>query len=299
MLLASHAPLDQSDKKGVTALLAACFHGQLEVVKQLLSAGASPRHTEDGITPLMAASLSGHAPIVDYLLTLPAGAISEPSTDVQHNAQALANPPWDGQSNGESTSARDVRPHIYTPLMCACGKGHADIVSSLLKKRADTTVAVSGAFMNDGTKPGITALLLACRAGNVSCVRALLQARCSPNEKDDEGTTALMFASRNGHTDTTKALLQSGARVDEAKSTGFNALMFAAKNGHEGALRAILGASPTIDAAVKESRGKDAARTKVGATALMFAAQVRSPVARLTSHVVYGETLSRGMMRAN
>ena len=66
--------------------------------------------------------------------------------------------------------------------------------------------------MNDG----VTALMVACRNGDLEVVRLLLESGAHNDLAMNNGTTALMAESRRGHLEVVQRLLESGANRDLA-----------------------------------------------------------------------------------
>ena len=74
---------------------------------------------------------------------------------------------------------------------------------------------------------GFTALLFAARAGDLDCVRLLLNAGANPNEKADDGMSVLVLAAVRGFPAVATLLLDKGADPN-ADGAGFAALHWAA-----------------------------------------------------------------------
>ncbi len=128
-----------------TALMAACFTGNNERIRGLLSLGAGPDVAPVGQPhPLFIASHLGNAEAVEDLLRAGANANIVP---------------------GECNS----------PLEAACIEGHAGVVRALANAGALVDAPVASA---EGCN--LTPLIMAVAEGHVEVVRALLQAGASP-----------------------------------------------------------------------------------------------------------------------
>lgn len=93
---------------GITALHAAVYENDLEIMQLLIRLGADPNiATRDGLTPLGSATWSGHFEAVRQLLAV-----------------------------GAKVNVQEYR-HGQSPLMNAAWKGHRDIVKLLLEHGAD------------------------------------------------------------------------------------------------------------------------------------------------------------------
>jgi ankyrin repeat protein len=113
----------------------------------------------------------------------------------------------------------------------------------------------AGADVNARDGGGRTALLHAVRGGQLAAVRALMEAGAGLDERDQEGRTALMEAARRKEAMPALPLVTGGADVNLADKEGWTALMFAAREGTLAAARAII-RSPkqsSLDTLAKET----------------------------------------------
>jgi len=150
------------------ALMEAAFNGQLETVRDLVSAGADIHAGDaDRRTALMWAAFNGHTEVVAFLLD------REAVLDAK-------------DSNGR------------TALMYASSGPFTETVELLLKEGSEVNL--------QGTLEGFTALMTAAAEGQLEVVRVLLVHGADPNLKDKDGDTAMTFARQNGH-DAVVALL--------------------------------------------------------------------------------------------
>lgn len=112
-------------------------------------------------------------------------------------------------------------------------------VSALLSAGADPNVKVSGL--------GLTALLLAVRAGHEAITSALLTSGANPNlASTRSGETPLIAAALLGDSKTVQQLLSYGAKLSVVSKTGETALFAAVRAGHIKAVQTLLlaGADP-------------------------------------------------------
>ena len=73
-MLEAGADKDTADNEGITALMAACWIGHIELARLLLEAGASKDIADNnGVTALMTAGQADHVQVVRLLLECPTG----------------------------------------------------------------------------------------------------------------------------------------------------------------------------------------------------------------------------------
>ena len=111
-----------------------------------------------------------------------------------------------------------------TPLMMACMDSCSNsiqVVELLLKNEADPNIQTSETEMI-----GLTALMLACEAGNLEVTKLLLKAKANPNQQQIDGITALMFQAKQGHPDIAQQILEYGADLNICDKNGRTAIHF-------------------------------------------------------------------------
>ena len=94
--------------------------------------------------------------------------------------------------------------------------------------------------INEGHLWGYTPLIWAAHNGHEEVVKILLDARASPDKKDEDGETPLTHAARNGHAGVVKILLERDEVNSNHEGRLDPPLMSAAKNGHEGVVKELL-----------------------------------------------------------
>jgi|GEM_PF-1247751 len=90
----------------------------------------------------------------------------------------------------------------------------------------------NGADVNSRNNGGVTALMYACVAGNLSAVRLLLDRGARVNDRDNDGWSALMHACENGKDDIMHELVKHGADVLTRGNDGLNAVTLCAIRGN-------------------------------------------------------------------
>jgi ankyrin repeat protein len=161
---------------GVSPFIAACEHGDAQVMALLLQAGADVNQPmADGRTPLMVAAETGKPAAVKFLL-----------------------------ERGATPNAREPA-QSQTALMWAAAEGNREAVQLLLQ---------AGAEAGAKSKGGWDAFLFAVRQGHRDVAEVLLQAGVSANDSvgtKPGGASALSLAVTNAHYELGAWLLDAGA----------------------------------------------------------------------------------------
>ncbi|KAK3248583.1 hypothetical protein CYMTET_41951 [Cymbomonas tetramitiformis] len=270
---------------GYTALYIAVRHGELDIVKQLLAAGAAVREAvvENKWTALHEASNQGRADVAELLVRNGAAVTAEDILDrrtpmhialSRHQLELVSVLAHGGGAN------MDMRYPLKSlsckPLHVAADKGYTALVKALLEAGADKdaccetyrrtplhwaaqkghkeTVEVlinAGADPNVLDRSKVTPLHAAALAGHAAIVECLLQmetgvaARWS---RDDEGRTTLHLAAAAGHVEVVAALLDTGIYdVDESDYDCQTSLLFAASAGHTEVVAKLLQAGADVE----------------------------------------------------
>lgn len=94
--------------------------------------------------------------------------------------------------------------------------------------------ALGGTHIDQRDAGGRTALMIACRAGQLEAARLLLAAGTDVNAANVNGTTPLMYAKTaavgGGNTDLLQLLLDSGADINARDNSGRTALDYVMVN---------------------------------------------------------------------
>lgn len=220
--LARRDLVNQAQADGMTALHWAAFHGNLEVAKQLVAAGATVSVTNRyGIPPLSLACQNGSAALVEWLLQNGADANSSlPGGETALMTASRTGKPGPVKAllkRGASVNARERRGQ--TALMWAAAEGHTDVVNLLIQAGAEVQATLDSGF---------TAFFFAAREGRRETVRALLKAgvdvnsvmepRKTASKGPGKGTSALVLAIENGHYELAMDLIDAGANPNDQRS---------------------------------------------------------------------------------
>jgi ankyrin repeat protein len=247
-----------------TALITAVGYSWLEVARLLLDAGADPSVTDgDGVTPLMQAAVHGQLEALRLLLARGAAADTvSPGTGftsfhmacfTNHAecAEVLARAGCDvGIKDKKGMTGREV----------AEGRGHAAVVARLRavvgeQLRAAQAAPEPAAVVGDG-RPAAQ-LVTAARDGDAAAVSRLLVAGADPNASvsvrllsgEVVHSTALVAAAARGRLEVARLLLEGGADPGHADGEGGTPLMLAAGGGELELVRLLLGRGAAVDAA--------------------------------------------------
>ncbi len=110
-----------------------------------------------------------------------------------------------------------------TPLWCAAGAGHFDLVKFLLENGAD---------VNHTTSTNSTPLRAACFDGHLNIVKHLVEVgKADYNIANKFNNTCFMIAAFKGHLPVVKYLLEQGVSPNVSANCGATALHFAAETG--------------------------------------------------------------------
>jgi ankyrin repeat protein len=246
-LLKGGADVNAAQGDGMTALHWAAQKGDPALVSMLLSAGANVRATTrlGGYTPMHLASQAGYAKVVAALLA--AGASADVKTATGASPLMLAARSGSVETatrlieNGADINAKEAT-HGQTALMVAAGLDRADLVTLLLARGADASLASSVVDLNALTAPvdfDPVSGTIAAQAGPAAANRPIEVPGLTRPYRYNEligaqgGLTALHFATRQGAAHAVAALVEGGVPVN-LPSPGDKAtpLLVALINGH-------------------------------------------------------------------
>ena len=231
----------EGSPRGKTALLVAAEKGQLSCMKMLLDAGADINHADvNGHTALYYAAHKGHLEAIELLLARGA--------NVQNWPSCRQDPLCTAAVNGYMACVRALvgagvpivtcRKYGFSALHYAVTEGHEDVLEYLLQQ---------GISPNTESKQRVGGpLLTASTTGQLSCIRALLNAGAEINRPDAQGRTALYCAAQEGQLTALKVLLSHGAKVRGWNSHEDDPLCVTALNGHMACVQALVSAGVPI-----------------------------------------------------
>ncbi|KAJ6131288.1 hypothetical protein N7523_001748 [Penicillium sp. IBT 18751x] len=239
-LLEAGADMQALNHDDETAYARAVIEGQANVVSFFLQRGTSTETLIHG--GLSLAWAARHANLDSMNILLEAGADLEATTE---NGETILHwaTRW-GQSQSvalllDKGAAPDIPDrHGHTPLHFACFHGDSAKTITLLLQRK---VAIDRRGLSNGRTP----LAAAASLGFTEAIKPLLEGGADPAIKDVDGCTPLALAARFGHANTVLALLEMDAStrkkyIDLADECGRTPLFLATLYGHEQIVRILL-----------------------------------------------------------
>ncbi len=198
ILLASGADPDDSDKCGMSPLMAAAGTGNHQILRLLLSSGAavSLRDTE-GKSALMYAASATIEELINGFIHLRLVGSTITSSDFLTPAMVAR-----------------LRPQ-FEPQKEFC-------VHELIQ---------GGADVNDRDRKGMTPVVYAARAGSLAVARNLIANGADIHARSQQGITPLYAAAINGHDEIIDYFIGEGLEVDTRLNNGETPLMAAVWNG--------------------------------------------------------------------
>lgn len=216
-----------------TALMAAALANKVHVINILLNReGGMQNH--QGHTALMLAAQSGNIEAMDALVHVEAGKVDKSSNTAL--MQAILAGKTDVARHLISAEAKIVKQDGGFALQMAIEKNNPDLVRKLLEHEGDILLStgftdlMKSAFFGDlrecnrlldqvrcRTNAGMTALMVAARAGNLDVVQLLSEHEAGLF--DQNGVTAGSYAYRNGHESVYSLLAEKEVVADENKNT--------------------------------------------------------------------------------
>lgn len=231
---------------GSTALHFAVHAGQLDVVKELLSAGADvTRRNLVGVTPLHLAILDGETAIAKMLLAR--GVDARIKDEAGETLLMLAARHGDGEMAAALIAAgadlNYVEPHFgQDALMIAVRAGKPSVVEALIK---------AGAELNHQNPPGPEPIWREPGAGGGSTGEGMIRSGVPPEGQRLAGTgrmSALLYAARDGQTESARLLVKAGAKLELAEYNGITALVMAIGNDHHDIAQLLIDAGANVNA---------------------------------------------------
>ena len=282
-LLKQGADVNDAQGDGMTALHWASMHGDLDLAKMLIYAGANLRAATrlNGYTPLFLASREGHAALVKTLVEAGGDAKALSSTGSTPLMLAAASGSVEAVKllidAGADIHARETA-RGQTALMFAAAYDRAAVVDLLVQSGADVGATSKVVDLYELTREDESSSGGAGTGGQGQAGGTGQRAQGGPSAGAGSkppapkrpqipgldrgynyteliayqgGMTALMFAAREGHEGAAQALIRGGANVNQSRAGDQTTpLVMAAINGHFDLAKLLLdnGADPRLAA---------------------------------------------------
>lgn len=219
---------------GTTPLHWAVYHGNLDLVEELVDAGADVNaRNEYGSSPMSEAGVRADAEILRMLLDADAD-VESPTLEGQTVLMSVVRTP--NVRAAELLLQRGANPNAFeswrgqTALMFAASQSQPEMVRLLLNngarpdavsKQEDWPRQVTNEPRPQSRPLGaFTALLLAAREGCALCAEYLVEGGADLNKVDPNGITPLLMATLNARWDVAKVLIEAGADVNRWDTWG-------------------------------------------------------------------------------
>jgi len=260
---------------GTTPLMAALASNQNENARILIDHGASVNAKDDkGRNALMIAAENSGVEMVKFLLTKGA----TPAATITKDFTSNGIPTFEGANALMAVAGAGDFKSVYeliragldvnattrngvTALIVAAAKGHLAITKLLVGMGAEVNARTTEPY-NIGIKPqeavhkGTTAFLAASSHGHARVVKFLIANGAKVNAEDDFGMDALYLASANGHLNVVKILIANNADVFNTQA-GTTALVAAAHGGNPYIVELIKAARKKQEKQKSQEKKKD------------------------------------------
>lgn len=226
---------DPNSRNGLefTPLYIASASYQMDVMGDLLKAGADVDAESNYGTPLMFAAATGNIYGANILLAKGANvnATRNDGMTILMMASYSGNPAFVGELLKRNADVNTKDDNGANALMYAARTGNDKAGELLLNAGVD----VDG-FDNDQMTP----LMAAAKAGHTSFAKMLMDHKADPNKKDKVGQTSLMLAAKyNDNAELVKTLVAGGADANAKDSKGRTAVMLADSKGFSTSANAL------------------------------------------------------------
>jgi ankyrin repeat protein len=261
MLAKEGVDINLADKSGCTPLIAAINNGNTEIALKLIArmdAASLNAKDENGVSALFAAVTTANDGVIDALL-------AKDGIDINTRTNEQNTPFLEALRLGnvriankflarEEVNVTVVNKYSLNALLWAVHKGPAmlDNLKKLLL-RPDVDIDI----LNQRTKEGWSALMLALRASYAEAVELLLATqKVNTNIVSGDDQTALKIAAAKNDIKTLNLLLDHGADVNQADAKGDTLLIHGVKSDNRAIVRVALDRGASV--AHKNASGDNA-----------------------------------------
>ena len=238
------------DGDGNTPLHLAAQHGHIDVIRQLLQAGAGIEAANgNSLTPLGIATVHGRAPAMKMLIENGANV----KTEICGYGSLICAAVWHGRKDAVQVLIdAKADPNEGQPMIQAIDRRDYGSCEVLLKAGADPNQAASNGF---------TPLHYAAYHGADGLMKTLIEKDAKIDAQDNDGRTPLHIAIQQGHAKQVQALIEKGARIDIEDNRGMTPHQCALDRGNNLIIR-------IIDPIAKDAVAKSTTALSANASAL-------------------------------
>jgi ankyrin repeat protein/WD40 repeat protein len=231
-LMTAGASFNNEDAEGNTPLLLACQNGHANVVAALIEQGASATKTNKKlISPLCVAALAGHENVVQYLI---------------HKAKVDVNKSMNFKYSLPLEIAIEKKSAIAVEILIRNGANTSNSLHRIWSQAEESVLQAlirNGLNINGKNKEGNAPLhyaLLKASSGYETSINILLKNGADPNAISDSDYTPLQIAASKGYIKASEILIQGGALVNKEDAKGVTALHIAAHKGQVDTMRLLV-----------------------------------------------------------
>ncbi|EAY05670.1 hypothetical protein TVAG_216460 [Trichomonas vaginalis G3] len=227
--------LNAVNNNGNNAVIVAAGFSDVETVKFLIESGLdkNSRSEKFGLYPITNACWGGNVDIIKYLLSIGCDVNSVDNDKKSCLLTAAANGNLDAVklliSLGADKNMKDK--YGSNAIVLASINGHTEIIKYLHSIGFD---------VNSVDNEQISCMPNAASNGNLDAVKLLISLGADKNMKDKYDRNAIVLASINGHTEIIKYLHSIGFDVNSVSCDHHSCLLMAANNGHLDAVKLLI-----------------------------------------------------------
>ncbi|XP_071094926.1 ankyrin repeat domain-containing protein 17-like [Haliotis cracherodii] len=253
-------PCDQEGRSMDNQLHDACWEGDLDMVRRILSKGQLDVNSRDRRerTPVMAAACAGHKDVIKLLINAGSNVslVEDHGYNILHIATCIGHVAMVKYILSQNIVDINSRTKCNrTPVMMAANRGYRDVFAVLVSKGADVSLR---------DKRGNNILLYTCAGGQMEMVKYVLSlSKVHINRRGQHGWTSVMVAARLGNREMLDFLISKGSNVSLTANEDTNILHAACIGGHLEMVKYVV-SQDFVDINSRRWNGK---------TALMISAQ--------------------------
>lgn len=233
-LLTAGADPNELGPEGETPLMLAARTGDLDCIQVLLDhhADVNAKDKLRGTTPLMWAAEQSHPEAMKVLLAHGADSSAATNIDTRNSRNNLANTVKQRLNSAFGVNGQRNRRDAALVRGAKAGPPGPPSAATSPASEANPEADFAAFFRRPAKKDGggLTPLVYAARQDCMECVRNLIEAGAKVNQRTKYGWTALLVATQNRHYKLASYLLDHGADPNIPNNGGWNPLYIATDN---------------------------------------------------------------------